>query len=152
MMICWQKCSSLLKRRNLNRDLMSATIDSSSVPLKDRFYIYRGTVLHQKKAAADFDQMYWQMVPKPAAPTLVALNPATAPANLDVTVNVTGTGFDAGAKALIGTTAFSPIGTVTQTAFSVVIPAAQIATAGTRAVSVKNGDGQLSNAINFSVT
>jgi hypothetical protein len=31
------------------------------VPLKDRFYIYRGKVLHQKKAAADFDEMYWQM-------------------------------------------------------------------------------------------
>jgi IPT/TIG domain len=131
---------------------MSATIDSSSVPLKDRFYIYRGTVLHQKKESADFDQMYWQMVPKPAAPTLVALNPATAPANLDVTVNITGTGFDAGAKAVIGTTQLSPMGTVTQTAFSVVIPAAQIATAGAHAVSVKNGDGQLSNAINFSVT
>jgi uncharacterized membrane protein len=131
---------------------MPATVDSSSVPLKDRFYIYRGTVLHQKKAAADFDQMYWQMLPKPAAPTLVALNPAAAPANLDVTVNITGTGFDAGAKGVIGTTALSPMGTVTQTAFSVVIPAAQIATAGAHAVSVKNGDGQLSNAINFSVT
>jgi hypothetical protein len=34
----------------------------------------------------------------------------------------------------------------------VVVPAADIATAGARAVSVKNGDGQLSNAINFSVT
>jgi len=131
---------------------MPATVDTSSVPLKDRFYIYRGTVLHQKKAAADFDQMYWQMVPKPAAPTVIALNPNTAPANLDVTVNVTGTGFDAGAQAVIGTTQLSPMGTVTQTAFSVVIPAAQIATTGIQAVSVKNGDGQLSNAINFSVT
>jgi hypothetical protein len=131
---------------------MPATIDSSSVPLKDRFYIYRGIVLHQKKESADFDQMYWQMVPKPAAPTLVALNPAAAPANIDVTVNVTGTGFDAGAKAVIGTTTLSPMGTVTQTAFSVLIPAAQIATTGIHAVSVKNGDGQLSNAINFSVT
>jgi uncharacterized membrane protein len=131
---------------------MGTTVDTSSVPLKDRFYIYRGIVLHQKKESADFDQMYWQMLPKPAAPTLVALNPNTAPANLDVTVNVTGTGFDAGAKAVIGTTALSPMGTVTQTAFSVVIAAAQIATAGAHAVSVKNGDGQLSNAINFSVT
>jgi hypothetical protein len=131
---------------------MSATIDSSSVPLKDRFYIYRGTVLHQKKESADFDQMYWQMLPKPAAPTLVALNPNTAPANADVTVNITGTGFDAGAKVVIGTTQLSPMGTVTQTAFSVLIPAAQIATTGIHAVSVKNGDGQLSNAINFSVT
>jgi IPT/TIG domain len=96
--------------------------------------------------------MYWQMLPKPAAPTLVALNPNTAPANADVTVNITGTSFDAGANAVIGTTQLSPMGTVTQTAFSVVIPAAQIATAGTHTVSVKNGDGQLSNAINFSVT
>jgi IPT/TIG domain len=131
---------------------MPATIDSSSVPLKDRFYIYRGTVLHQKKESADFDEMYWNLLPKPAAPTVIALNPNTASANADVTVNIAGTGFDAGAKAVIGTTALSPMGTVTQTAFSVVIPAAQIATAGTRAVSVKNGDGQLSNAINFSVT
>jgi hypothetical protein len=131
---------------------MPATVESSSVPLKDRFYLYRGKVLHQKKNAADFDQMYWQMVPKPAAPTLVALNPTTAPANLDVTVNITGTGFDLGATILIGASVLSPIGTPTQTAFSAVIPAADIATAGTRAVSVKNGDGQLSNAINFSVT
>jgi IPT/TIG domain len=131
---------------------MSATVDTSSVPLKDRFYIYRGIVLHQKKESADFDQMYWQMLPKPAAPTLVSLNPNTAPANSDVTVNITGTGFDPGAKAVIGTTQLSPMGAVTQTAFSVLIPAAQIATTGTHTVSVKNGDGQLSNAINFSVT
>jgi hypothetical protein len=131
---------------------MPATIDSSSVPLKDRFYVYRGKVLHQKKEAADFDEMYWSMRPKPAAPTVVALNPSTAPANANVTVNITGTGFDAGAKAVIGTTALSPMGAPTQTAFSVVVPAADIATAGAHAVSVKNGDGQLSNAINFSVT
>jgi hypothetical protein len=131
---------------------MPATIDSSSVPLKDRFYIYRGIVLHQKKESADFDEMYWSLLPKPAAPTVVALSPSTAPANADVTVNITGTGFDAGAKAVIGTTALSPMGAPTQTTFSVVIPATAIPTAGTRAVNVKNGDGQLSNALNFTVT
>jgi hypothetical protein len=131
---------------------MPAIVESSSVPLKDRFYLYRGKVLHQKKNAADFDQMYWQMAPKPAAPTLIALNPTGAPANADVTVNITGAGFDLGATALIGASVLSPIGSVSQSAFSVVIPAAAIAAAGAISVSVKNGDGQLSNAISFSVT
>jgi hypothetical protein len=130
----------------------TATVDSSSVPLKDRFYLYRQKVLHQKKAAADFDQMYWSLLPKPAAPTLTALNPTGAPANADVTVNVTGSGFDLGATAIVGATRLDPTGTPTQTTFSVVIPAADIAAAGAVQVSVKNGDGQLSNALNFTVT
>jgi hypothetical protein len=130
----------------------SSNIPTSDVPLKQRFYIYREKVLHQKKAAADFDTLYWSLRPKPSAPTLSALNPNTAPANVDVTVNMTGTGFDAGVKAVIGTTALSPMGTPTPSAFSVLIPAANIATAGTVQVSVKNGDGQLSNALNFTVT
>ena len=127
-------------------------IPTSDVPLKQRFYIYREKVLHQKKAAADFDTLYWNLRPKPVAPTLSALNPNTARANVDVTVNITGTGFDAGVKAVIGTTALSPMGTPTPTAFSLLIPAANIATAGTVQLSVKNGDGQLSNALNFTVT
>jgi hypothetical protein len=131
---------------------LRSNISTSDVPLKDRYYIYREKVLHQKKAAADGDAAYWSLLPKPAAPTVIALNPNTGLANADVTVNITGTGFDAGAKAVIGTTALSPIGSPTQTAFSVVIPAAAIAAAGTVQVSVKNGDGQLSNALNFTVT
>ena len=132
--------------------MTSSNIPTSDVPLKQRFYIYREKVLHQKKAAADFDTLYWNLRPKPVAPTISALNPNTARANANVTVNITGTGFDAGVKAVISTTALSPMGTPTQTAFSVIIPAANIATAGTMQLSVKNGDGQLSNALNFTVT
>jgi hypothetical protein len=131
---------------------MPATTPTSSVPLKDRFYIYRGKVLHQKKASAEADTLYWSLRPKPAAPTLSALNPSSAPANAAVTVNITGTGFDTGVKALVGTTQLTPMGTPTHTAFSVIIPATAIATAGICALSVKNGDGQLSNALNFTVT
>jgi len=132
--------------------MIGANIATSSAPLKQRFYLYRQRVLHQKKAAADFDTLYWSLRPKPPAPTLNALNPNSAPANADVTVNMTGTGFDAGVKAVVATTTLSPMGTPTPSAFSVLIPAANIATAGTVQVSVKNGDGQLSNALNFTVT
>jgi hypothetical protein len=45
---------------------MPTNTPSSSVPLKDRFYLYRDKVLHQKKGSADFDAMYWQMRPHPA--------------------------------------------------------------------------------------
>jgi hypothetical protein len=87
-----------------------------------------------------------------AAPVLSALEPDTAPANADITVNVTGTGFDASAKVLVGTTELSPTGTPTPTALSVLIPAADIANAGTVELSVKNGDGQTSNQKTFTLT
>src|SRR4029077_10724874 len=37
-----------------------------------------------------------------AAPTLTALNPSNTPANADITVSITGTGFDSGAKVMVG--------------------------------------------------
>jgi hypothetical protein len=86
------------------------------------------------------------------APTLTALNPSTAPANADVTVDITGTGFDAGATVNIGT-AYGLVPTsATATNLSVLIKAVNIAFPGTLPVSVKNGDGQYSAPLDFTVT
>jgi hypothetical protein len=86
------------------------------------------------------------------APTLTALNPSTGPANADVTVDITGTGFDAGATVNIGT-AYGLVPTsATATNLSVLIKAVNIAFPGTLPVSVKNGDGQYSAPLDFTVT
>jgi hypothetical protein len=87
-----------------------------------------------------------------AAPTVTALNPNTAPANADVTVAITGTGFDASAKVMVGPTEVSPTGTPTPTDLSVLIPAADISIPGAVDISVKNGDGQTSNVISLTLT
>jgi len=87
-----------------------------------------------------------------AAPTLTALNPASTPANVDVTVAITGTGFDSGAKVMVGPTEVSPTGTPTPTAFSVLIPAADISIPGAVQISVKNGGGQTSNMMSLTLT
>ena len=93
------------------------------------------------------------VVPPPAAPpTVTALNPATGPANTDITVDITGTGFDTGATVNIGTAHSIVPSNITPTDISVLIKAVNIAAAGTLAVSVTNGDGQESNAVNFTVT
>jgi len=87
------------------------------------------------------------------APAITALTPNTAPANADITVAVTGTDFDpATVKVLVGTTELTPVPTPTATDLSVLVPAADIATAGTVQISVKNGDGQQSGTLDFTVT
>jgi len=87
------------------------------------------------------------------APAITALTPNTAPANADVTVAVTGTDFDpATVKVLVGTTELTPEPTPTATDLSVLVPAAEIAAAGTVQISVKNGDGQQSAGLDFTVT
>jgi hypothetical protein len=80
------------------------------------------------------------------------LNPSSTPANADVTVSITGTGFDSGAKVMVGPTEIAPTGTPTATDLSVLIPAADISIAGAVQISVKNGDGQTSNAMNLTLT
>ena len=37
------------------------SIPVADVPLKERFYVYRGVVLHQRTSAAHFDDLYWQI-------------------------------------------------------------------------------------------
>lgn len=88
----------------------------------------------------------------PAAPTLTVLNPNSTPANANVTVAITGTGFDSGAKVMIGPTEVSPTGTPTPTDLSVLIPAADISIPGAVQISVKNGDGQTSNTMSLTLT
>ena len=87
-----------------------------------------------------------------AAPTLTALNPSSTPANADVTVAITGTGFDSGAKVMVGPTAISPTGAPTPTNLSVLIRAADISIPGAVQISVKNGDGQTSNTMSLTLT
>jgi hypothetical protein len=87
-----------------------------------------------------------------AAPALTALNPSTAPANADVTVGITGAGFIAGATVNIGTAYGLIPASATATDLSVVIAAVNITFPGTLPVSVKNGDGQYSAPLDFTVT
>jgi hypothetical protein len=90
----------------------------------------------------------------PALPTpvLTALAPDTGPANTDITVSLTGTDFDPLCSVNIGS-AFGLIPvSVTPTELSVLVEAVNIALPGTLGVSVKNPDGQVSNAIDFTAT
>jgi hypothetical protein len=83
---------------------------------------------------------------------VTALNPNTGPANADVTVNITGAGFDPGATVNIGTAYGLIPSSATATNLSVLIAAVNIAFPGTLPVSVKNGDGQYSAPLDFTVT
>lgn len=89
----------------------------------------------------------------PPAPTISALNPNTGPANTDATVEITGTGFDpATVQVQVGASLLTPNPNPTATDLVVLIPAADLATAGPVAISVKNGDGQVSGTLDFTVT
>jgi hypothetical protein len=90
--------------------------------------------------------------PPAAAPTVTALNPSSTPANADVTLAITGTGFDSGAHVMVGPTEVSPTGTPTPTDLSVLVPAATISIAGAVDITVKNGDGQLSNVTSLTLS
>lgn len=56
---------------------MPSSIQTSSVPLKERFYVYRRVVVHQRTNAAEADQAYWDLKNTPiitmAAPMLIQL-------------------------------------------------------------------------------
>jgi hypothetical protein len=92
--------------------------------------------------------------PPPAEPpAITALNPATGPAGVDITVNIAGTGFDAGPTVNIGVAHSLVPTSITPTNLSVLFSGtAHIAYAGTLPVSVTNEDGQESNALDFTVT
>jgi hypothetical protein len=92
--------------------------------------------------------------PSPAeAPTITALSPDTGPAAADITVDITGTGFVAGATVNIGVAHSLPPISLTPTDLSVLFSgAAHIQFPGVLPVSVKNSDGQMSNALDFTVT
>jgi hypothetical protein len=85
------------------------------------------------------------------APTIIALSPNNAPANADVAVTITGTGFRPGATVTVGI-AFGHVPTaITPTELSFVIPASNIEFPGTLLVKVVNADGQESNTLEFTV-
>ena len=99
---------------------------------------------------------HYASVPEPPpaeAPAITALNPATGPAGADLTVNIAGSGFDAGPTVNIGVAHSLVPTSITPTDLSVLFSGtAHIAYPGVLPVSVKNGDGQVSNALNFTVT
>jgi len=90
-------------------------------------------------------------VPQTTPPTLSAISPKHVKANTTPTVTLTGTGFDpATVKVQIIATQLTPNPTPTATNLSVVISAALIATSGSLVqVSVVNGTGAISNALNL---
>jgi IPT/TIG domain len=91
-------------------------------------------------------------VPGPL-PTITALNPATGPAGVDITVAISGTGFDAAPTVNIGTAHSLVPTSITPTDLTVLFSgAAHIAYPGVLPVSVTNSDGQVSNALDFTVT
>jgi hypothetical protein len=91
--------------------------------------------------------------PAPAEPpTISALNPATGPAATDITVDITGTGFAAGATVNIGVAHSLVPANITPTGLSVLFSGtAHIAYPGVLPVSVENSGGQVSNALDFTV-
>lgn len=85
-------------------------------------------------------------------PVITALNPDTAPANADVTVTIDGDGFDRYPTVNIGVAHSLVPTSVSTTQLVVVVEAINIEQPGTLAVSVKNADGQVSNALDFTAT
>jgi hypothetical protein len=92
--------------------------------------------------------------PPPAEPpAITALNPATGPAGADITVAIAGTGFDPAPTVNIGVAHSLVPTSITPTDLSVLFSGAlHIAYPGVLPVSVKNSDGQVSNALDFTVT
>jgi hypothetical protein len=85
-------------------------------------------------------------------PTITALSPNSAPANADVTVTITGTGFRPGATVTVGIAlGHVPTG-ITPTELSLVIPAKNIEFPGVLPVKVVNSDGQESNILDFTAS
>jgi len=85
-------------------------------------------------------------------PTLSSLSPNTAvhgAASVALTVN--GMLFQPGAKINFGATLYSPV-FVNSTQLTVTIAAADVATAGSKNVTVTSPSGQVSNALVFTIT
>jgi hypothetical protein len=98
---------------------------------------------------------HYASIPVPLAepPAITALSPDTGLAAADITVDITGTGFAAGATVNIGVAHSLVPASITATDLSVLFSgAAHIAYPGVLPVSVKNPDGQVSNALDFMVT
>jgi hypothetical protein len=98
---------------------------------------------------------HYASVPTPPSepPAISALNPATGLAAIDITVEITGTGFAAGATVNIGAAHSLVPASVTPTGLSVLFSGAEhIAYPGVLPVSVENFAGQVSNALDFTVT
>jgi IPT/TIG domain len=89
---------------------------------------------------------------QPPAPVLSALNPATAPAGADLTLDLTGTGFDPGATVNVGVAYGLVPSSVSATSLSVLVKALNVALAGTLAVSVLNSDRKQSNELPLTLT
>ncbi len=86
-----------------------------------------------------------------ASPTITTISPTSATAGgAAFTLTITGTNFVAGATVNFGTNAALTPSSITATQIQVTVPAGDIATAGTDAVTVTSG-GATSNGVNFTV-
>jgi hypothetical protein len=43
--------------------MASTSVSVVDRPLKERYWVYRNVVLHRRKGAAAFDDLYWQFRP-----------------------------------------------------------------------------------------
>ncbi|HET9376414.1 MAG TPA: IPT/TIG domain-containing protein [Chthoniobacterales bacterium] len=121
-----------------------------NIPLKERFWLYRDLILHERKNAAEFDRTYWEM--KNAPPVIKTISPTTMVKNNPFTLGIGGTGFDGSAFVVFGGVAHVTINS-SDTILACKIEAFDIATAGNYPVSVRNGGNRsISNEITFVVT
>jgi hypothetical protein len=125
------------------------SIQVTSPPLKDRYYIYRRLVLHQRRNAAEDDQAYWEI--KNAPPAITTLNPATMIMNNAFNLGVAGSAFDDETLIIFNGIAYATVRNL-PTALACKIDAADILSAGNYLVKVRNGNGQFSNELTFVVT
>jgi|SRR5215469_1938921 len=99
-----------------------------------------------------FNRRWSLKLADPFPASLTSLVPNTVlhgSANLAVTVN--GKYFQPGAKLVFGSSNYTPA-FVSPTQLTVTILAADLATAGTKNVTVTNVDGRVSNALPFTIT
>jgi len=92
-------------------------------------------------------------VTSPPAPLLTAVTPSTAPAGSALSVVLSGTNFLPGATVLVsgGDVAVSAVVITSPTQISVTFTISATAPPGARPVTVRNPDGQISNALPFTV-
>ena len=122
---------------------------TQDVPLKQRFYYYRGKVLRFRKAGSDADERYWALR---NAPVLTSLNPNTDPHGTGgFTITITGTRFVNDSTVHFGTNT-APATTVNDTIITVNIPSGYDQTPAVYQVSVESPGGVMSNSLPFTVT
>jgi photosystem II stability/assembly factor-like uncharacterized protein len=87
---------------------------------------------------ADLNDLVWAASPE-QAPTIVAVDPSTAPNDLDTPIVITGTGFTAVPTVTLGSTLLDDVGWVSSATLTATVPWGLIT--GTYTMTVANPDG-----------